>query len=122
MAFESPHTPRRVIRFLQLEDHESACRSSFAWLCAACRACTVRCPRGVDVAGVMEYVRREAGRLGCAAPGADAFYRDFLGVIEKEGRAREFRLGVKSVLRRLPLHPLEDALLFLRLWRRGKLP
>lgn len=32
------------------------------WKCASCHACTVKCPRGIDIAKVMEALRQEVLR------------------------------------------------------------
>lgn len=120
VAFESPHTPRKIIRFLQLGQVETACRSPFLWYCTLCQACTVRCPRGVDVAETVLGLRR----LGVANGwiGKDRwFYALFTKMIEKKGKIQEIRLGLSAALHKGFRHPIEDALLFFRLWRRGKI-
>jgi heterodisulfide reductase subunit C len=118
VAFESPHTPRKVLRFLQVGKTEAAARSPFLWFCATCQTCTVRCPRGVDVAGIMLGLRR----LGYRGESREfPFYRHFRRIVEKRGRISELRLGFKMALAKFPLHPWEDAVLLFKLWRRGKL-
>lgn len=48
--------PRLVIRLIQLGDARALeCRS--IWVCSTCLLCTVRCPRGIDVARLMEALR-----------------------------------------------------------------
>lgn len=49
--------PNQVIRGLQLEDW-TVMESSAMWICASCLACEVRCPKGVDLARVMEAMRQ----------------------------------------------------------------
>ncbi|RPJ41613.1 MAG: hypothetical protein EHM27_05610 [Deltaproteobacteria bacterium] len=118
VAFETAHTPRKVLRFLQVGRMETAIRSPFLWFCATCQACTVRCPRGVDVAGIMLGLRR----LGfCETDKELSFYRHFRRIVERRGRISELRLGLKLALGKLPLHPWEDAVLLFKLWRRGKI-
>jgi heterodisulfide reductase subunit C len=53
VAFKTPDTPRKVIRYLQWEDVARAAGSPFLYLCKQCIHCTVNCPRGIDVAGIM---------------------------------------------------------------------
>lgn len=50
--------PNQVIRLIQMgcEDEVKNCRT--VWLCASCLMCSARCPRGVDLARVMEAVRQ----------------------------------------------------------------
>ncbi|MCS7216545.1 MAG: 4Fe-4S dicluster domain-containing protein [Candidatus Bipolaricaulota bacterium] len=55
--------PNQVIRLLQLGD-EGVLAARAPWVCAACLACSVRCPKGVDVARIMEALRQLALRRG----------------------------------------------------------
>lgn len=120
MAFESLHTPRKIIRFLQIGQVETACRSPFLWFCAMCQACTVRCPRGVDVSGMMLSLRRLGIENGWI--GKDLwYYKIFTEMIHKRGKIDELRLGLAAAFHKAPRHPIEDALLLFRLWRRGKI-
>ncbi len=48
--------PAEVMRLLQLGD-ERVLKSVSPWVCASCLACEVRCPKGVDIAKVMEALR-----------------------------------------------------------------
>jgi len=36
---------------------EDVLQSKIAWVCASCLSCTANCPRGIDIAKVMEAVR-----------------------------------------------------------------
>lgn len=57
MAEEMDFFPRKVMHFSQfgmlsrMEDINSY------WKCASCHSCSVRCPRGIDIAKVMESLR-----------------------------------------------------------------
>ncbi|MGQ9699830.1 MAG: 4Fe-4S dicluster domain-containing protein [Candidatus Bipolaricaulaceae bacterium] len=55
--------PNQVIRLVQLGD-ESVLAAQAPWVCASCLACTVRCPKGVDVARIMEALRQLTLRKG----------------------------------------------------------
>ena len=50
--------PSQLIRLLQLGQVESALAAKTIWICAACHTCKVRCPRGVDLARIMEALRQ----------------------------------------------------------------
>lgn len=118
VAFESPDTPRKILRFLQLGRIDQARRSPFLWFCAMCQACAVRCPQGVDIPGIMLHLRRleiEGGREGLW------YYRIFAGMIQKKGKIDELRLGLAAFLHKGSRHPIEDALLLFKLWRRGRM-
>lgn len=49
--------PSTVIRYAQLGMDE-ALDSTTPWVCITCFNCEVRCPRGIDVANVMEALRQ----------------------------------------------------------------
>jgi len=49
--------PSTVIRYAQL-GLEEALDSETIWVCSTCFNCEVRCPRGIDVANVMEALRQ----------------------------------------------------------------
>ena len=55
--------PNQVLRLVQLGD-ESALALTAPWACAACLACQVRCPKGVDIGRIMEALRLLALRRG----------------------------------------------------------
>ncbi len=57
MTFAMDLLPRQVIRHVQLGLAEDLEDSETPWLCASCYTCSVRCPRGIDIARVMEAVR-----------------------------------------------------------------
>ncbi|OQX71045.1 MAG: hypothetical protein B6D62_02825 [Candidatus Cloacimonas sp. 4484_275] len=56
--------PHKIIRLLQLGLIKEAMYANSSWICAACIYCTVECPRGVDIAKVMEALRQIALRKG----------------------------------------------------------
>ena len=58
MAFVMDLLPNQVIRLVQLGFAEDLEDSATAWLCASCFACSVRCPKGIDIARVMEAIRQ----------------------------------------------------------------
>lgn len=57
-GFQSGETPRQVIRHLQWDEIEEAIDGTFLNSCKQCVACTLKCPQGVDVAGVMRMLMR----------------------------------------------------------------
>lgn len=57
LTHEMDRLPSQVIRDLQLEDI-SLLDSNAMWVCASCLACEVRCPKGVDLAKLMEALRQ----------------------------------------------------------------
>jgi len=49
--------PNQVLHALQMKD-EAAMTANSMWICASCYTCEVRCPKGVDLAKVMEAMRQ----------------------------------------------------------------
>ncbi|RLI08271.1 heterodisulfide reductase [Candidatus Bathyarchaeota archaeon] len=49
--------PSKVIRYVQLGE-EAVLESKTIWVCSTCFNCEVRCPRGIDIANVMEALRQ----------------------------------------------------------------
>lgn len=49
--------PRQLMRRAQLGLEQDILNSKIPWVCASCLSCTARCPRGIDLAKVMEAIR-----------------------------------------------------------------
>ena len=56
--------PHQVIRAVQLGFIDEILEANTPWICAACISCTVKCPRGVDIAKLMEGIRQVILRKG----------------------------------------------------------
>lgn len=57
MTNEMDLLPSKIIRMVQL-GLEEALESKTIWVCTTCFNCEVRCPRGIDIANVMEALRQ----------------------------------------------------------------
>jgi heterodisulfide reductase subunit C len=49
--------PNQIIRLAQLGMKEELLASRAIWLCASCMTCNTRCPKGINIAEVIEAVR-----------------------------------------------------------------
>jgi heterodisulfide reductase subunit C len=49
--------PNQIIRYAQLGLKDELFESRSIWLCASCMTCDVRCPKGINVAEVIEAIR-----------------------------------------------------------------
>ena len=49
--------PRQVMIMLQFGQSKALDKAKTPWVCASCHTCVVRCPRGIDIARVMESLR-----------------------------------------------------------------
>ena len=52
------HTPRQLIAMINADLKEDVLASNTYWFCASCFHCTARCPRDIDIAGLMYAVKR----------------------------------------------------------------
>lgn len=57
MTDEMDFFPRKVMHFSQLGSLDRLQRINTHWKCASCHSCSVRCPRGIDIAKIMEALR-----------------------------------------------------------------
>ncbi|MDP8256379.1 MAG: 4Fe-4S dicluster domain-containing protein [Candidatus Alcyoniella australis] len=121
LAFAMEFGPQQIVRMVQLGMRDALLHSHAIWVCASCQTCTARCPNEVDVAGLIDELRRmslEAG-LEPAEPRVAQFHRAFLETVQRSGRAHELELTARFKL--AARDPLGDARLGLELLRRGKL-
>ncbi len=49
--------PRKLMRLAQYGLEDVVSDSKAYWMCASCHSCSVYCPRGIDLARVMEAIR-----------------------------------------------------------------
>ncbi len=57
VSFAMDLGPHQVIRFSLLGLEEEVLKSNTFWMCASCLQCTSRCPKGLDIARIMEAIR-----------------------------------------------------------------
>jgi heterodisulfide reductase subunit B len=114
--------PNQIMRAVQVGDADIALASETTWLCAACQTCTTRCPQGIDVAAVMEFLTREALAQGVkpAVPEVEKFNSAFMREIRLWRRAYELGLMAELKLRTGKL--TQDIDLGLRMLRKRKMP
>lgn len=49
--------PNQIIRLAQLGMKDELLASKAIWLCASCMTCNTRCPKGINIAEVIEAIR-----------------------------------------------------------------
>lgn len=122
LSFAMDYQPRQIMRLVQMGLADEALASSTIWICATCFTCTARCPRDIDIAGVMDALRVMARRRGLR-PGdrnVGVFHRAFLDSVRRFGRQHELGLMVQYKLGTMRL--VEDLPMGLKMLTRGKLP
>ncbi len=50
--------PNQIIRYAQLGLKEELLESKAIWICASCFTCNARCPKGINIAEVIEALRQ----------------------------------------------------------------
>jgi heterodisulfide reductase subunit B len=113
--------PNQIMRALQLGQEEIALNSKTPWLCASCQTCSTRCPQGLDIAGIMEFLTREALDRGIKPqiPEVRVFNEAFLREVRIWGRAYEPGMMAEMKLRN-PQHMFDDINLYTRMLRKMK--
>ncbi len=94
LTFAMKLLPSELIRLVQLGLEKEALETNTPWVCASCLTCHSRCPRGVDLAKVMEALRKIMLRPGISN-------RVELKDIPKETLAKLPQQGIVSGLRKL---------------------
>jgi heterodisulfide reductase subunit C len=49
--------PNQIIRYAQLGFKDELMQSKSIWICASCFTCNARCPKGINIAEVIEAIR-----------------------------------------------------------------
>lgn len=85
------HTPRRLIAMVNADLEDEVLASNTYWYCASCYQCTVRCPRGIDIAEVMYALdryslKKNRYKKGLVGPG---FSETFVNIVHGTGRSYE---------------------------------
>ncbi|MFQ6081377.1 MAG: 4Fe-4S dicluster domain-containing protein [Candidatus Bathyarchaeia archaeon] len=115
--------PIQINKLIHLGMKETVLSSSTIWVCASCYTCATRCPRGIDIPLLMSSLKNMAIKEGIPAKIEikPRFHKSFAEVIKVRGRMHELdlfmRMTKKTDIKRL----VDDALLGLRLLRKGKL-
>ncbi|MBM4024239.1 MAG: heterodisulfide reductase subunit C [Planctomycetes bacterium] len=86
--------PSEMMRRLHLDMGEELLHSDILWMCVSCETCSARCPMGIDVAAVMDALRKLAVQRGAARPEGNVplFNRAFLKTVEVFGRTYDMAM------------------------------
>jgi heterodisulfide reductase subunit C len=117
-------TPRQLIGMIGANLKEEVLSSNTFWSCASCYHCTVRCPAGIDIAGLMYALKRysiwkdehQAGLIG------PAFSESFVKMIVGSGRAYEPALAPTYLFKYGPRGLIEEAEMAASMVLKGRMP
>lgn len=102
------YSPRKIIAMINAGLKDRILNCNTYWYCASCYYCTVRCPRGIDIAELMYALKRysiwkDQYKEGLVGP---VFSETFVKTILKAGRSYEpvlatsylFTFGLQEML------------------------
>lgn len=91
VAFAMDLLPHEVMKMVHYGQEKRLLACSTIWLCASCETCSTRCPNEIDIAGVMDGLRRTAlaGEGWRAEHEVRVFHDSFLNGIRLAGRTNE---------------------------------
>lgn len=86
--------PSEIMRRLHLNSGDEILKSDILWMCVSCETCSARCPMGIDVAAVMDALRKLA--IEKKAPkqkgNVPLFNRAFLKTVQIFGRTYDIAM------------------------------
>ena len=130
LTFAMDLYPDRIIRMALLGQEKQVLGSRTIWVCSSCETCTTRCPNGIDIAGVMDWLKEESIKRGYSSPQSRVtrFHQTFLDAIRLGGgRLQEGLLLGLYTMRTGPMGKLMSGELFkdmrlgMALAKRGRL-
>ena len=88
------YTPRQINQLIKLGKKDLIFSANTIWICASCITCTVRCPREIDLAKVMDALRIIAQKEKRTAKVKEVpiFHKTFLKSIRRYGRVNEIQM------------------------------
>lgn len=118
------NSPRRLIAMIRAGFKEQVLKANTFWYCASCYQCTVRCPRGIDIAelmyGLKRYtVWRTEYQQGLIGP---TFSETFVKMIVRTGRSYEPVLATSYLFTYGLPEIIQEAQTATALMLKGRLP
>jgi heterodisulfide reductase subunit C2 len=112
--------PNLLIRYIQLGQRDKALGSETIWLCASCITCSTRCPNDIDLAHVMDALRRMSMQQGTVSLSrVRAFHEEFMNAIRTHGRVHEIEMITRYKIKTRTF--FEDMELGRELFTRGRI-
>jgi len=118
------HSPRELIGLIRADMKEDVLESNTYWTCASCYQCTVRCPAGIDIAGMMYALKRYTMWKGQYKEGllGPEFSKAFVKMIVNSGRSFEPILAATYLPKYSAADILQEGLVASGLLLKGKMP
>lgn len=121
--FAMDFSPMQIIKMIQLGLKDIVLSRSTIWICAQCQTCLTRCPREVNIPLLMSSLKNIAIRenVPCKIETKPKFHKTFSEIIKKYGRMYEPELKMKLIKKTNPGDVFHNAILAVRLLRKGKI-
>ncbi len=119
---EMDYPPNKIMRMVQLGLRDDVLKSHTIWVCASCWTCSTRCPNDIDVAKVMDGLRRISIRENKVNPSDRntlLFHQIFLDWVKRYGRV--FELGLIGSYKMKTKEFTKDMKLGITMFRKGKI-
>ena len=115
------YTPRKIVQLVKLGDEETLAGMDALWICLSCQLCLDRCPSGIDIPRILDYLREKAVTRGVKAsrPDVHLFMELMLEEARDKGRVSEVPLMIR--FKRKTGQYLKDAGLGFKMFLKGKL-
>ncbi|HPI92487.1 MAG TPA: 4Fe-4S dicluster domain-containing protein [Deltaproteobacteria bacterium] len=113
--------PSEIMRLLHLGAGKELLGRDLVWMCVSCETCSARCPMGIDVAGVIDVLRRLTHDSGAPKPAGNMplFNRAFLKTVEVFGRP--YDMGMIAAYKLGTGRLMDDTDKFPTMLRKGKI-
>ena len=117
------HTPRKIMALTRAGFRQEVLTSNTIWLCASCYACTVECPKQIQITDVMYALKRKAIEQGVYPKNfpVPVLAREFFNSVRKTGRSNEFWIVLRMFLKTNPLKLIGNGLMGLKLMLKGRM-
>jgi heterodisulfide reductase subunit C2 len=96
-AFGMDILPHQLVRMVRLGMKDIVLKSHAIWLCTDCKACSARCPNGIDIPALIDVLRQMAIDKS-PEPGVAGFHQLFIDNVRLRGRQDELSLILKYKL------------------------
>ncbi|OPY68590.1 MAG: succinate dehydrogenase iron-sulfur subunit [Syntrophorhabdaceae bacterium PtaU1.Bin034] len=114
--------PHKLIRHIILGNKEKVVGAKTPWACLQCYTCSVRCPNDIDIAHVLNTLRKVAAAEGKGTRDDTwVFDKLFLDNVEKHGRLNETEVMIRYKLAKKNLFDMNDAGMGMRMFLKGRM-
>jgi heterodisulfide reductase subunit C2 len=98
--------PSEIVRRLQLGAGSELLASDLVWMCLSCETCYARCPMQINIAAIIDALRKLAREAGAPVPKGNVplFNKEFLRMVKAFGRSYDlsmilgYKLGTGNVM------------------------